>query len=102
MKTRSIILAPLLALLAGCVTSSGPTQAPVATRPAPAPRQVTKARPVAPSFLPRVMVIVDEKSLGTIATAEVEAMAIKNCSLRMCPWWIRIWCAPTSPAASKC
>lgn len=78
MKTRSIILAPLLALLAGCVTSSGPTQAPVATRPAPAPRQVTKARPVAPSFLPRVMVIVDEKSLGTIATAEVEAMAIKK------------------------
>ena len=78
MKIRSIVFLPLLLLLVGCVTPTGPAPAPVASRPAPASRQAARARPVAPSFLPRVMVILDEKSLGTIATAEVEAMAIKK------------------------
>ena len=79
MKIRPIVLLPLLLLLAGCVTPTGPAQAPAASRPAPAPRQAARAKPVVPSsLLPRVMVIMDEKSLGTIATAEVEAMAIKK------------------------
>ena len=78
MKIRSIVFLPLLLLLAGCVTPTGPAQAPVASRPAPAPRPTVRKQSVAPSFLPRVMIIVDEKSLGTIATAEVEAMAVKK------------------------
>lgn len=78
MKSPPVVLLPLLFLLAGCVTPSGPAQAPGASRPTAAPRQTVCKQPVAPSFLPRVMIIVDEKSLGTIATAEVEAMAIKK------------------------
>ena len=78
MKIRPIVLLPLLLLLAGCVTPTGPAQAPAASRPAPAPRPTVRKQSLAPSFLPRVMIIVDEKSLGTIATAEVEAMAVKK------------------------
>lgn len=68
----------LLFLLAGCA-SPGSNYTPSAPQSAPPPQTATapKATP-APAFLPRVMVIVDEKSLGTIATAEVEAMAIKK------------------------
>ena len=68
---------PLILLLAGCATPPPPAPAPVRERAAAAPA-ARKAQPVAPTFLPRVMVIVDEKSLGTIATAEVEAMAVKK------------------------
>lgn len=68
---------PLILLLAGCATPPTPAPAPVRERAATAPA-ARKAQPVAPTFLPRVMVIVDEKSLGTIATAEVEAMAVKK------------------------
>lgn len=88
MKTSSRFLWPRIAaglvlfslLLAGCATSSGPySSAPARTaRPASAPRSAAPAPVVASAFLPRVMIIVDEKSLGTIATAEVEAMAIKK------------------------
>jgi hypothetical protein len=68
----------LLVLLVGCA-APGSNYSPSATSAAPPPRPAatSKATP-APAFLPRVMVIVDEKSLGTIATAEVEAMTIKK------------------------
>lgn len=65
-----------LLLLAGCATPPPPASAPARARSAPVPAAAAQA--IAPTFLPRVMVIVDEKSLGTIATAEVEAMAIKK------------------------
>lgn len=76
MKYRLIALLPLLGLLAGCATPSAPPSAPAREREAPPPSAAAKT--VAPTFLPRVMIIVDEKSLGTIATAEVEAMAVKK------------------------
>lgn len=78
MKNHRIAYLPLLLLLTGCVTSTGPTSEPIRGPSAPLPRPAAAAKPVAPAFLPRVMVIVDEKSLGTIATAEVEAMALKK------------------------
>ena len=76
MKTTRLVVLPMLLLLAGCATPPPPPSAPARARPAPAPAAAAKT--VAPTFLPRVMVIVDEKSLGTIATAEVEAMAVKK------------------------
>ena len=76
MKTIPQYALPFLLLLAGCATPPPPAPAPARERTAPAP--VVQKKTVAPTFLPRVMVIVDEKSLGTIATAEVEAMAIKK------------------------
>lgn len=76
MKTIPQYALPFLLLLAGCATPPPPATAPARERTAPAP--VVQKKTVAPTFLPRVMVIVDEKSLGTIATAEVEAMAIKK------------------------
>lgn len=77
MKIFRLPLLPLLFLLAGCATPP-PAPPPARERPvAPAAGRVAP-KPVAPTFLPRVMVIVDEKSLGTIATAEVEAMAVKK------------------------
>ncbi len=77
MKTRSVLLLPLLLALAGCATSPEPAPSSVRMRPPPA-QAPAAAKTVAPTFLPRVMVIVDEKSLGTVATAEVEAMAAKK------------------------
>ena len=76
MKPSRHLVLPLLLLLAGCATPPPPPSAPARMRAAPAPAAAAKT--VAPTFLPRVMVIVDEKSLGTIATAEVEAMAVKK------------------------
>ncbi len=76
MKNRCLAILPLILILAGCATPTPPARAPARERPAAAP--VAAAKPVAPTFLPRVMIIVDEKSLGTIATAEVEAMAVKK------------------------
>ena len=78
MDTSPRFILPLIFLLAGCATPPPPAPAPARERAAPAPQAQNK--PVAPTFLPRVMVIVDEKSLGTIATAEVEAMAIRKLS----------------------
>ena len=52
-----------------------PRAAPApATRPEPAPQ----AQLVLPAILPRVMIMVDEQSLGTIATSEVEALASRR------------------------
>ena len=79
MTPRPIILLPLLLLLASCATSPGPySSAPAPVGARRAPRLAAPAPVVAPTFLPRVMIIVDEKSLGTIATSEVEAMAVKK------------------------
>ena len=58
----------------GCATvpaGSGSGVSP--SRPA---RSQPRARPAAaaPAALPRVMVLIDEKNLGTIATSEVESL----------------------------
>lgn len=70
----------LFALLLGCASPSpygtAPTARPV-RRTAPA-RQRAAQQMVLPAILPRVMIMIDEQSLGTIATAEVEGMAIKK------------------------
>lgn len=76
----------LAALVAGCATPAARTgYAPETsfreTPMAPAPEQPTRPR-IPP---PRVMIIVDEQSLGTIATAETEAMAIRKLSERGVP-----------------
>ena len=76
MKNRCLAILPLILFLAGCATPTPPARTPARERPAAAP--VAAAKPVAPTFLPRVMITVDEKSRGTIATAEVEAMAVKK------------------------
>ncbi|NLB68997.1 MAG: hypothetical protein GX804_04860 [Lentisphaerae bacterium] len=83
MKSLSITLLSTFFLVSGCATrvqqiySPPPVQrvsavAGSGSRPAPKP----VALPA--SAMPRVMIIVDEKSLGTIATAEVEAMAVRK------------------------
>lgn len=76
MKQVRLVVLPILFLLAGCATPPPSPAPPARTRTAAVPAAAAKT--VAPTFLPRVMVIVDEKSLGTIATAEVEAMAVKK------------------------
>lgn len=73
-----------LAMLAGCAT---PPTAPPAAQwqqawASPAPVEV---RSTAPKAYPRVMIMVDEKSLGTIATAEVETLAITLCKAEGIP-----------------
>lgn len=72
-KALPLLFAAGLGLLPACQTmpTSGPApdRAPRRTESAPAPRLASQ--------LPRVMLLVDEKSLGTIPTAEVEAMAIQ-------------------------
>lgn len=80
MKIQSIIVFAFTLLLTGCLVSTTPRHAPVSTRPVPdrGPTASTHTRAPVPVVLPRVMVIVDEKSLGTIATSEIEAMAIKK------------------------
>lgn len=59
----------------GCVAPQpsgySPRSTATATTPAPAPLAL-------PAVLPRVMIMVDEQSLGTIATSEVEAMASRK------------------------
>ena len=76
----SLSLSALLSfLLLGCASPRTDSPPPAASRwEAPAPRASQPQRTIAPTFLPRVMVIVDEKSLGTIATSEIEALAIKK------------------------
>lgn len=83
------LVAPLAvgAIVAGCATPGArpaytmepsvreTRRPPVSEAPTPPPR-------VPP---PRVMIIVDEQSLGTIATAETEAMAIAKLSARGVP-----------------
>jgi hypothetical protein len=77
----------LLGFFMGCA-SPEPAYTPrrratVRRAPRPKRQQVKKAK--TPTFMPRVMVIVDEKSLGTIATSEVETMAIKMLVARNIP-----------------
>ncbi len=74
----------LTALVLGGLTACDTTQAPPYHPPsrssamAPAPAKAGAARATRPAAqMPRVMLLVDEQSLGTIPTAEVEAMAIR-------------------------
>ena len=85
MRNPRILSLPLFLLLAGCASYPEPSSAPAPDRSAAPSARVAPAKPVAPAFLPRVMVIVDEKSLGTIATAEVEAMAVKKLTALQVP-----------------
>lgn len=66
-------LAVVAAVLSACAT------APVQQALEPVETEVEKVTRIArkTAELPRVMLLVDEKSLGTVPTAEVEAMAIK-------------------------
>ncbi len=68
----------LLLLLWGCAAPN-PQAPPHAGRHGYA-RAATAppARLVLPAVLPRVMIMIDEQSLGTIATAETEALAIRK------------------------
>lgn len=68
LRFLSALLSGLLA--AGCAAPPKPVYRPAAAAAAP------RAAEILPSYkLPRVMLLIDEKSLGTIPTAEVEAMA---------------------------
>ncbi len=62
--------------ITGC-TAPPPPPAPRAA-PAPRPEPTPQAQLVLPAILPRVMIMVDEQSLGTIATSEVEALASRR------------------------
>lgn len=61
----------LAALLAGCTTTT-PPPSDVYDSPAAAP--AAPARPVIATRLPRVMFMIDEQNLGSIATADAEAV----------------------------
>ncbi len=64
----------LFFMLAGCAAPPQQSQRGYhQSRPAPAARRIKL-----PDVLPRVMVIIDEQSLGTIATSEVESMALRK------------------------
>jgi hypothetical protein len=76
MSSRWMVLGFLL-ILFGCASPTGPAPYTPWTGDGGADNAAT-ASIVSPSQLPRVMLIVDEKSLGTIATAEVESMAIRK------------------------
>jgi hypothetical protein len=75
-------------LLAGCATTpnfrpdSLDTAAPASTTPATERPAAATERP---AVAPRVMILVDEQSLGTVATAETEALAIRRLSERGIP-----------------
>ncbi|HAL92361.1 MAG TPA: hypothetical protein DCM68_04980 [Verrucomicrobia bacterium] len=72
----SWICAAGLCLLTACQTAA-PTPSPRPVRREPAQQAEAIRQAKLASQLPRVMLLVDEKSLGTIPTAEVEAMAIQ-------------------------
>jgi hypothetical protein len=63
-------------LLAGCASPPPPTPYTVWQEEVGSAAAVARAE--TPSQMPRVMLMVDEKSLGTIATSEVEALAIRK------------------------
>ena len=71
----SWVCAAGLACLTACQTTMPGGSAPPVSPRGGSPRPARPARQAA--VLPRVMLLVDEKSLGTIPTAEVEAMAIQ-------------------------
>lgn len=75
-RTLLVLGAVAMIGLAGCQSTPSPQHRPAPQRSAARPTSTLKVKPVA-SHLPRVMLLVDEKSLGTIPTAEVEAMAIQ-------------------------
>ncbi len=80
--TRAILPAILgITLGAGCATPPPPA----AETPAPAAPAPAAAVSADPSLLPRVMILIDEKSLGTIATSEVESMAADKLIARSVP-----------------
>lgn len=54
------------------------TPAPVEEEPILSEEEIAEQKRRLAEKMPRVMMIVDEKSLGTIPTAEVEAMAVKK------------------------
>lgn len=71
-------LAALLSLVL-CSACAAPRQNASAPAYSPAaPAAPARSTFVMPAVPPRVMIMVDEQSLGTIATAEVEAMAIRK------------------------
>ncbi|MCZ7591816.1 MAG: hypothetical protein M5U15_06530 [Kiritimatiellae bacterium] len=75
----SCALAAVALMLSAC-QSPEMASAPSSRASRPVPRTTEAAAAVqrqAASQLPRVMLLVDEKNLGTIPTAEVEAMAIQ-------------------------
>lgn len=77
---KKLSICTLILLLAACVSTDSQPQVSAQwqqswSSPAPA----LASRPVPSVSYPRVMILVDEKSLGTIATAEVETAAIRKC-----------------------
>ncbi|MDD4869417.1 MAG: hypothetical protein PHR77_02560 [Kiritimatiellae bacterium] len=64
----AFVVVLMIAGFAGCVTQ---TKVVAVREPAAASTTITQEK----FILPKVMFLIDEKSLGTIATAEVEAMA---------------------------
>ena len=69
-------LAVVLSMLAGCAPVGPPQEQEAAYQPDQAAEQ--NGGQMSASMLPRVMIMVDEKSLGTIATSEVESMAVQK------------------------
>ncbi len=69
---------PLVALLwvTGCAAPA--PRPPPRVAPPPPPTAAPQAPLTLPAILPRVMIMVDEQSLGTIATSEVEALAARR------------------------
>jgi hypothetical protein len=68
-------------LAGGCVTPSPPATTETSRAETP---QAVPAAPAA-ARQPRVMLVVDEQSLGTIATAEIESMAVSKLIERNVP-----------------
>lgn len=64
------------ALVAGGCATRRPTAGAAAPVPATRDSRAAPEPRIAPTVLPRVMILVDEKNLGAIATAEVETIAI--------------------------
>lgn len=95
MKSRTVAFAGwwgrlstlmLMAVVAGCATPAARPTFPREPSVQETPRSSTREQPSPPRVPPpRVMIIVDEQSLGTIATAEAEAMAIRKLSERGIP-----------------
>jgi hypothetical protein len=70
-----LVLLGVILTTGGCATRRPPAGAAGPVPTAPDSRTAVEPR-LAPSVMPRVMILVDEKNLGAIATAEVETIAI--------------------------
>lgn len=75
---KSVFLCLLAVVITGCVSPTPPAPPVQWEQTWQAPAPVESKINTAVNY-PRVMIIVDEKSLGTIATAEVETLAIRKC-----------------------